>query len=96
MRLKQLILHNFGIYAGTAKIDFVNTKPVILVGGMNGHGKTTILEAILLSLYGRRSFAFTESKMSFGQYLSKYLGRQRSGRQCHYGAYQKSSQKAGG
>jgi len=39
MRLKQLILHNFGIYAGIAKIDFENTKPVILVGGMNGHGK---------------------------------------------------------
>ena len=75
MRLKQLILHNFGIYAGTAKIDFENTKPVVLVGGMNGHGKTTILEAILLSLYGRRSFAFTESKMSFGQYLSKYVNQ---------------------
>ena len=41
MRLKQLILHNFGIYAGTAKIDFENTKPVVLVGGMNGHGKTS-------------------------------------------------------
>ena len=75
MRLKQLVLHNFGIYAGTAEINFENTNPVILVGGMNGHGKTTILEAILLSLYGRRSFAFTESKMSFGQYLSKYVNQ---------------------
>lgn len=75
MRLKQLVLHNFGIYAGTAEINFENTNPVVLVGGMNGHGKTTILEAILLSLYGRRSFAFTESKMSFGQYLSKYVNQ---------------------
>lgn len=75
MRLKQLVLHNFGIYAGTTEINFENTNPVILVGGMNGHGKTTILEAILLSLYGRRSFAFTESKMSFGQYLSKYVNQ---------------------
>ncbi len=75
MRLKQLVLHNFGIYAGTVKIDFDNNKPIILIGGMNGHGKTTILEAILLALYGRRSFAFAESKMSFGEYLSKYINK---------------------
>jgi len=75
MRLKQLVLHNFGIYSGTVEINFENKNPVVLVGGMNGHGKTTILEAILLSLYGRRSFAFTESKMSFGQYLSKYVNQ---------------------
>lgn len=75
MKLKQLTLHNFGIYAGTTTIHFENTKPVILIGGMNGHGKTTILEAILLCLYGRRSFAFSESNLSFPNYLTKYVNQ---------------------
>jgi len=75
MKLKTLTLHNFGIYAGTTTINFENSKPVVLIGGMNGHGKTTILEAILLALYGRRSFAFTESKLSFPNYLSKYVNK---------------------
>lgn len=75
MKLKTLTLHNFGIYSGTTIINFENSKPVVLIGGMNGHGKTTILEAILLSLYGRRSFAFTESKLSFPNYLSKYVNQ---------------------
>jgi len=83
MKLKTLTLHNFGIYAGTTTIDFENSKPVVLVGGMNGHGKTTILEAILLALYGRRSFAFTESKLSFPNYLSKYVN-QGDGTNCTY------------
>ena len=75
MKLKKLTLHNFGIYAGTTTIDFENIKPVVLVGGMNGHGKTTLLEAILLSLYGKRSFAFSESKLSFSNYLAKYVNK---------------------
>lgn len=75
MKLKTLTLHNFGVYAGTTTINFENSKPVVLVGGMNGHGKTTILEGILLALYGRRSFAFTESKLSFPNYLSKYVNQ---------------------
>ncbi|HZK53653.1 MAG TPA: DNA sulfur modification protein DndD, partial [Desulfosporosinus sp.] len=41
--------------------------------GMNGRGKTTFLEAILLALYGRRSFAFAESKMSFPNYLKSLV-----------------------
>ena len=55
-------MHNFGVYSSTNILKFVSDKPVVLVGGMNGRGKTTILEAVLLSLYGSNSFAYTESK----------------------------------
>lgn len=52
MIIKKLTMHNFGVYASTNVLEFKGKKPVILIGGMNGRGKTTILEAILLSLYG--------------------------------------------
>lgn len=75
MRINTLILHNFGIYANTNTLNLVSDKPVILVGGMNGRGKTTLLEAILLGLYGRRSFAFAENKLSFPNYLTRLVNK---------------------
>lgn len=74
MIIKELILHNFGIYASTNKLEFHGEKPVVLIGGMNGRGKTTILEGILLALYGNNSFAYRESGFhSYGQYLNSFV-----------------------
>lgn len=76
MTIKKLIMHNFGVYSSTNVLEFASNKPVVLVGGMNGRGKTTILEAILLSLYGSNSFAYTESKFNtYGQYLKSYVNK---------------------
>ena len=74
MVIKELKLHNFGVYAGDNSFEFTSDKPIVLVGGMNGRGKTTFLEAILLALYGQNSFAYHESKFkSYGQYLKSYI-----------------------
>ena len=76
MIIRELVLHNFGIYASTNKFEFHAKKPVVLIGGMNGRGKTTILEAVLLALYGSNSFAYMESHYkSYGQYLKSYVNR---------------------
>lgn len=76
MIIKKLTMHNFGVYASTNVLEFNGEKPVVLIGGMNGRGKTTILEAVLLSLYGSHSFAYTESKYStYGQYLKSYVNK---------------------
>ena len=74
MIIKELVLHNFGVYASTNKFKFHGEKPIVLIGGMNGRGKTTFLEAVLLALYGTNSFAYNESKYkSFGQYLKSFV-----------------------
>lgn len=76
MIIKKLIMHNFGVYSSTNVLEFSSNKPVALIGGMNGRGKTTILEAVLLSLYGSNSFAYTESKFNtYGQYLKSYVNK---------------------
>lgn len=76
MIIRRLTLHNFGIYAGTNTFEFENQKPVILIGGLNGRGKTTFLEAVLLALYGSNSFAYEESKKStYGLYLRSLINQ---------------------
>ena len=73
MIINKLQLHNFGVYASDNTFVFNNKKPVVLIGGMNGRGKTTFLEAILLALYGKNSFAVQESNHgAYGKYLAAH------------------------
>ncbi len=74
MIIKKLSLHNFGVYSGTNTFEFRAKKPIVLIGGLNGRGKTTFLEAVLLALYGKNSFAYSESEgLTYGQYLRSYV-----------------------
>ncbi|MGI6110614.1 MAG: AAA family ATPase, partial [Eubacteriaceae bacterium] len=76
MIIKKLTIRNFGVYAGTNTFEFTNSRPVVLIGGMNGRGKTTFLEAILLALYGDNSKAFKESRFrTYGKYLRSYVNK---------------------
>ena len=76
MKIKKLQLHNFGVYAGDNEFVFEGNKPIVLIGGMNGRGKTTFLEAVLLALYGSSSFAYSESgEKSYSKYLRSFINR---------------------
>ena len=57
MIFKALEIENFGLYAGRQCLDLQTGRgrPIVLVGGTNGAGKTTILEAFTLCLHGRRA-----------------------------------------
>ncbi len=73
MIIDVLALHNVGIFKGTHTLELtcINEKNIILIGGLNGRGKTTILEAVLFALYGKRVRNFTCGNWTFEQYLDK-------------------------
>lgn len=76
MIIKRLTMNNFGVYAGHNTFEFTHTEPIVLIGGMNGRGKTTFLEAILLALYGSNSIAYKESSYkTYGRYLRSYVNK---------------------
>lgn len=80
MIIKRLTINNFGVYAGVNTFEFSHTRPIVLIGGMNGRGKTTFLEAILLALYGSNSIAYKESGYkTYGQYLRSYVNKRNWG-----------------
>lgn len=84
MIIRRLSMNNFGVYAGLNTFEFHNKKPVVLIGGMNGRGKTTFLEAVLLALYGASSFAYVESKhQSYGQYLKSFVNKSDGTMNCY-------------
>jgi DNA sulfur modification protein DndD len=73
MIFKKLVLENYKIYFGKQILDFSIPKTqdspyrknLILVGGLNGAGKTTILNAINYVLFGRQGMSEKEFEDSF-------------------------------
>lgn len=72
MILNTLVLNNVGTFAGKQTIDLTPpsaSKPIVLVGGLNGAGKTTILESIQLALYGSLTPSSGRGTGSYDNYL---------------------------
>ncbi|MCG3209281.1 MAG: hypothetical protein FOGNACKC_02902 [Anaerolineae bacterium] len=77
MILNRLTVVNFGIYRGEKEFDLrpKEGQPVILIGGNNGTGKTTLLEAIRLCLYGPLALDqfIRYGKNEYAQYLLQHI-----------------------
>ncbi|MBD2445672.1 DNA sulfur modification protein DndD [Nostoc sp. FACHB-152] len=72
----ELVLQNFGPYAGKQVINLDpriadNPHPIILLGGMNGGGKTTLMDSIRLALYGQRAQCSTRGNLSYSDFLTQ-------------------------
>lgn len=71
----ELVLQNFGPYLGRQTIHLRPQKdehcPIILFGGMNGEGKTTLMDAIRLALYGHRAQCSTRGNLSYPDFLTQ-------------------------
>lgn len=74
MLVRSLTLANVGVYRGRQKIRFSTTKarPITLVGGRNGAGKTSLLESIPLVLYGNRARRILNG-VAYPEYLNNLV-----------------------
>lgn len=78
MKLNKLKLSNVGLYHGKREFDLTinptSHQPIILFGGLNGAGKTTIFDAIKHCLYGKEIFERTDIK-KYEDYLINKIHR---------------------
>ena len=77
MIFENLLINNFGVYCGKQNFDLTtqSKKPVILIGALNGSGKTTFLQAIDFVLYGKFSNYFYSQKLSYENFLTKNVNK---------------------
>jgi DNA sulfur modification protein DndD len=76
--LDAIVIHNFGVYGGRQEIVLTpesEGRPIILFGGMNGGGKTTLLDAVQLAFYGPRARCSNRGKLSYRDYLRAAIHR---------------------
>ncbi|MGW0713095.1 DNA sulfur modification protein DndD [Streptomyces sp. NPDC002643] len=77
MLLRKITLKDFGAYRGTQTLDLHTRpgKPIVLIGGLNGCGKTTLLDALQLVLYGPRARCSARGNRSYETYLRECINR---------------------
>ena len=89
MLFKKIIFNNYKTFYGHQEIDLYisqeareDGKNIVLVGGLNGAGKTTILKAILYVLFGKRGMSDYEHERLFSNVINNTFfnegGRQSS------------------
>jgi len=83
MIITKLILTDFGLYSGSHEFALrpqsgpEGLRPLVLFGGKNGAGKTTILDAVRLCLYGRDALGFRVRPADYHEYLARRIHNSR-------------------
>lgn len=79
MYFTKVKLHNFGIYKGTHEMFLTNqigNRNITLVGGLNGRGKTTFHDGILIALYGKQALKYIQEKArSYDKLLLDHINK---------------------
>lgn len=79
MYFTRIELHNYGIYKGTHIISLQNkvgNRNITLIGGMNGRGKTTILDAIFIAFFGARCLKIIQDKnINYSKFLYNRINK---------------------
>jgi DNA sulfur modification protein DndD len=77
--LRSITLQDFGLYAGQQSISLLprtrykKERPIILIGGNNGAGKTSLLDAVRLTLYGKLALGNRVSQSDYSAYLKSRI-----------------------
>lgn len=75
MLLRSITMRDFGLYAGEQKLSLLprvrgkKERPIILIGGNNGAGKTSLLDGVRIALYGKLALGSRVSQSDYNAYL---------------------------
>lgn len=81
MIIDSLSVLDFRVFSGAHDFDLVpkikrgKNAPIVLFGGLNGGGKTTILSALKLALYGKGVLGSGATVVEYHQYLRECIHR---------------------
>jgi len=83
MIFNSLTLENFRVFEGVHHIDLTASRenPIVLFGGLNGAGKTSILTAIRLALFGKSSLGGVRTKKEYEDELRGFIHKSND-KQC--------------
>lgn len=76
MKINKIVLYNFNSYEGLNEFDFTSgdsNKNIILIGGKNGAGKTSLFTAIKIALYGPLSFGYVGVNPNYIAKIKDYI-----------------------
>jgi DNA sulfur modification protein DndD len=76
MIIDSIDIENFGVYLGKQTVLLAppsKNKPIILFGGQNGRGKTTLLNALQLGLYGKLANCSNRGQLGYEEYLKRSI-----------------------
>lgn len=88
MQITKLTLNNFSSYEDTNVFDFgvEDGKPIVLIGGQNGAGKTSLFTAIKIALYGPLAFGYTAFNTFYFKKIKSFI---------NYNAFQNDDLRSG-
>lgn len=78
MIFDEVVLHNVGPFRSRNVLQLSpneSGRPVTLIGGLNGNGKTTLLDSIHLCLYGRQASFCRSSAIPYEEQLRRLINR---------------------
>jgi DNA sulfur modification protein DndD len=78
MLFERLLVENLGVFRGQHSLELLPTdphRPIVLVGALNGSGKTTVIEALQLALYGKCAAYGWRGASSYPQYIEQIRNR---------------------
>lgn len=78
MIIDDITLHNFGAYRGRHTAILTppdKARPLVLIGGLNGGGKTTLLDALQLVLYGKLARCSNFNGITYDEFLRRCINR---------------------
>lgn len=75
MKINKLILKNFSSFEGINEFDFQVTgeRNIILIGGQNGAGKTSLFSAIKIALYGPLAFGYVGTNAHYTSKIKEFI-----------------------